>query len=134
MFDDRPARVELTELPAEFQGGQPLLNDVQLTILRCYGIEREMASNESLFADGDDTYDLIVVLEGEADIVQNLGRPDELVLASYGPSQFLGEIGAELARVQIRTISGAMAESGNTLCASPACATAPGMPQTVLVA
>ena len=52
-----------------------------------------MAAGEVLFADGDATYDLFVVLAGEAPIVERLGQPGETVIASYGPSQFLGEIG-----------------------------------------
>ena len=52
-----------------------------------------MAAGDVLFADGDATYDLIVVLAGEARIVERLGQPGETVLATYGRSQFLGEIG-----------------------------------------
>ena len=52
-----------------------------------------MAAGEVLFADGDVTYDLFVVLAGEARIVEGRGQPGETVIASYGRSQFLGEIG-----------------------------------------
>ncbi len=52
-----------------------------------------MAAGDLLFAEGDETYDLIVLLEGEVEIVEDHGRRDETVLATYGPSQFLGEIG-----------------------------------------
>jgi thioredoxin reductase (NADPH) len=45
-----------------------------------------------LFAEGDETYDLIVVLEGKIDIVANAGLPAESVIATYGPGGFLGEI------------------------------------------
>ncbi len=45
-----------------------------------------------LFADGDESYDLIVLLDAHADIIQKRGWPGETVLARYGPSQFLGEI------------------------------------------
>jgi len=60
--------------------------------LRTYGTEHEVAAGEVLFAEGDETYDLIVVLEGELEIVENRGRPAETVIATYGPRQFLGEI------------------------------------------
>jgi thioredoxin reductase (NADPH) len=82
-----------TALPSEFQGGQPVLSDGQLSVLRRYGVEGEMAMGEILFADGDETYDLVVLLDGEAEIVQHFGRQDAVVLASYGPLQFLGELG-----------------------------------------
>ena len=52
-----------------------------------------MAAGDVLFADGDQTYDLIVLLEGSADLVEGYGQPGAKVVASYGPSQFLGEIG-----------------------------------------
>ena len=46
-----------------------------------------------LFRDGDLTYDLIVVLEGEVRITEHFAQPDEFVIATYGPGSFLGEIG-----------------------------------------
>lgn len=46
-----------------------------------------------LFADGDVSYDLIVILEGGVDIVDHYGTPDEQVIISYGPREFLGEKG-----------------------------------------
>ena len=52
-----------------------------------------MGAGEVLFADGDLTYDLFVVLAGEVRIVERRGQPGEAVIASYGRSQFLGEIG-----------------------------------------
>ena len=62
-------------------------------MLREYGTERDVASGEVLFADGDETYDLIVMLDGTAEIIQGYGRPDATVIAHYGRSHFLGEIG-----------------------------------------
>ena len=40
-----------------------------------------------------ETYDLIVLLAGTADIIEGYGHPGASVVASYGPSEFLGEIG-----------------------------------------
>nr|WSY53617.1 FAD-dependent oxidoreductase [Streptomyces sp. NBC_00886] len=62
-------------------------------MLREYGSERDVAAGEVLFADGDETYDLVVLLAGTADIVEGYGRPGASVVASYGSSEFLGEIG-----------------------------------------
>ncbi len=73
-------------------GRSPVLDPAQIEVLRRYGSEVEVATGELLFADGDETYDLIVILEGGVEIVQDRGRPGEKVLATYGPSQFLGEI------------------------------------------
>jgi thioredoxin reductase (NADPH) len=65
----------------------------QLGILRGYGSERDVAVGDVLFADGDETYDLIVLLAGTADIIEGHGHPGGSVVASYGQSEFLGEIG-----------------------------------------
>ena len=46
-----------------------------------------------LFADGDLTYDLFVVLAGEVRLIERHGQPGETVITTYGRSQFLGEIG-----------------------------------------
>jgi thioredoxin reductase (NADPH) len=69
------------------------LDVAQVEVLRRYGSEHEVAAGDVLFADGDVTYDLIVVLAGEARIVERHGQPGETVIATYGRSQFLGEIG-----------------------------------------
>jgi thioredoxin reductase (NADPH) len=65
----------------------------QLAVLRGYGTERDVAAGEVLFADGDESYDLIVMLDGVAEIIQGYGRPGATRIAGYGRSQFLGEIG-----------------------------------------
>ena len=70
-----------------------MLDAAQIEMLRGYGREREVTAGEVLFADGDETYDLIVVLAGAADLVDNYGRAGESVVTSYGPGEFLGEIG-----------------------------------------
>ncbi|HEY4853893.1 MAG TPA: FAD-dependent oxidoreductase [Streptosporangiaceae bacterium] len=74
-------------------GRSPVLDPAQLGVLRRYGREHDMAAGDVLFAAGDVTYDLIVVLAGEVRIVERHGQPGETVIATYGPSQFLGEIG-----------------------------------------
>jgi thioredoxin reductase (NADPH) len=74
-------------------GRSPVLDADQLEVLRGYGTERDVAAGEVLFADGDETYDLIVMLDGTAEIIQGYGRPGATFIARYGRSQFLGEIG-----------------------------------------
>jgi thioredoxin reductase (NADPH) len=78
---------------AAVPGRSPALDAGQLEVLRRYGTERDMAAGDVLFADGDETYDLIVMLDGTAEIIQGYGRPDATHIAGYGRSQFLGEIG-----------------------------------------
>jgi thioredoxin reductase (NADPH) len=73
-------------------GWSPALDADQLDVLRKYGIERDVAAGEVLYAAGDETYDLIVLLHGTAEVVRGYGRPGATVIAWYGRSQFLGEI------------------------------------------
>jgi thioredoxin reductase (NADPH) len=79
--------------PAPIPGRSPALDTAQLEVLRGCGRERAMVPGDVLFADGEESYDLIVLLAGTADIIEGYGRPGASVVASYGPSQFLGEIG-----------------------------------------
>jgi len=72
---------------------RPLLGESQLTTLRRYGREERVADGEVLFADGDQTYDMIVVLDGSIEIIEHHGHPDEVVIVSYGPREFIGEMG-----------------------------------------
>ncbi|MFD0585038.1 cyclic nucleotide-binding domain-containing protein [Dactylosporangium darangshiense] len=80
---------QLISLP----GRSPVLDAAQVAVLRGYGRERDVAAGEVLFTDGDETYNLVVVLAGTADVIEGYGRPEASVVASYGPSEFLGEIG-----------------------------------------
>jgi hypothetical protein len=52
--------------PPENPDLRPLLGESQLRALRRYGTEHGVVNGEVAFADGDRTYDMIVVLEGSA--------------------------------------------------------------------
>jgi thioredoxin reductase (NADPH) len=78
--------------PATQAGRSPVLDAAQLEVLGSYGTEHTISAGDVLFAEGDETYDLIVVLEGEVQIVANAGQQAETVIAAYGPGGFLGEI------------------------------------------
>ena len=75
-----------------YAGRSPVLDVAQLEVLSRYGSEHDTAAGEVLFADGDLTYDLIVVLAGEARIIEGRGQAGETIIATYGHGQFLGEI------------------------------------------
>ena len=92
---EAPARGARTrnELPPDQPGVRPLLNKTDLEVLQRYGSEHDVAAGEVLFADGDETYDLIVVLDGEVAIVEGYGQASEVTIVDYGPLEFLGEIG-----------------------------------------
>jgi thioredoxin reductase (NADPH) len=74
-------------------GRSPVLDAAQVQVLRKYGTEYDVAVGDVLFADGDETYDLIVMLDGTAEIVKGFGQPGATVIATYGQSEFPGEIG-----------------------------------------
>jgi thioredoxin reductase (NADPH) len=78
--------------PLTQAGRSPVLDAAQLEVLGTYGNEHAVSAGDVLFAAGDETYDLIVVLEGEVQILANAGQPVETVIATYGPGGFLGEI------------------------------------------
>jgi thioredoxin reductase (NADPH) len=74
-------------------GRSPVLDAAQLGVLHEYGSERDLDAGDVLFADGDETYDLIVLLTCRADIIKGYGQSGASVVASFGPSEFLGEVG-----------------------------------------
>src|SRR3982075_2442243 len=76
----------------EQPGYRPVLSGPQLEVLHRYGAEDRVAIGDVLFRDGDETYDLIVMLEGEARIVEHYAQPDEFVIVTYRPGEFMGEI------------------------------------------
>jgi thioredoxin reductase (NADPH) len=89
-----PAAEQVPAYPFSRAGRFPVLDTAQLKTLRKYGTEHEVSAGEILFAEGDENYDLIVVLDGEMEVVvDNHTRPAEPIIAAYGPGQFLGEIG-----------------------------------------
>ena len=79
--------------PADAPEVRPLLGESQLATLRRYGVESEIRRGDVLFADGDESYDLIVILDGTVDIVEHHGTAQEQVIISYGSREFLGEKG-----------------------------------------
>jgi thioredoxin reductase (NADPH) len=66
----------------------PILSPGQLQALAARGEERAAAEGEFLFRIGDERYPLIVVLEGEAAILDGAGNE----IARQGPGGFLGEL------------------------------------------
>jgi thioredoxin reductase (NADPH) len=88
-----PDRRSRADLPPEQPGSRPVLTQVQLEVLGRYGTEQGVAVGDVLFADGDPTYDLVVVLDGVLAIVEHHGQPEETEIATYGSFEFLGEMG-----------------------------------------
>jgi thioredoxin reductase (NADPH) len=75
--------------PAAF----PTLTSAQLERLHDYGTPSAVAAGDWLFVEGERSSGLIVILDGDADIV--LADPatgDESVIATHGAGRFLGEL------------------------------------------
>lgn len=73
---------------------RPELTDAQWDRLRRYGTPQETAAGDVLFRTGDRWYDLILVEEGEVEVVRDaLSWTEETRLAVLGPRTFVGELG-----------------------------------------
>jgi thioredoxin reductase (NADPH) len=100
-------------LPEELPGSRPKLSDKQLAVIGRYGSQHSTDAGQVLFADGDETYDLIVLLAGTAEIVEGHGQPGSTSINSYGPGEFLGEVG--LLTGQRAFLSAVVREPGSVL-------------------
>ncbi|HEX4219106.1 MAG TPA: FAD-dependent oxidoreductase [Acidimicrobiales bacterium] len=83
-----PAEDPSSDLPA---AGSPTLTGPQLAELAAFGYERSVQVGDVLFRAGDESYDFVVVLEGEVEVV----RPDpagDVVIVTHGAGRFLGEL------------------------------------------
>jgi thioredoxin reductase (NADPH) len=69
----------------------PTLTPVQLSEMRAFGAEREVAQGELLFSAGESSESLFVVLEGEVEVVRFEGT-EAVVVADYEGGGFVGEL------------------------------------------
>lgn len=93
-------------------GLSPVLDAIQLEVMRQYGGEMEVQEGAILFAAGGESYDLFVVLEGAADVVSAGTGPAE-VIASFGPMEFLG--GLDLISGKRASATAIMTSAGRVL-------------------
>src|SRR5690348_2235833 len=90
----------------------PLLSASELSEMAAFGTEKAVAAGEILFRAGEASYDLFVVLEGEAEVVRSDGN-DEVVLVTFGPGTFVGEL--TLLTGQRRFLTGRVSRAGRVL-------------------
>jgi thioredoxin reductase (NADPH) len=95
--------------PARDPTVAPLLSDAQLREMADFGSERTVEEGELLFRVGEATFDLFVVLEGEVEVM----RTDGEVVVTFGPGNFIGELG--LLTGQIRFLNARVARAGRVL-------------------
>jgi len=90
----------------------PELSASELAEIAPFGVERPVAAGELLFEAGEASYDLFVVLEGAVEATRSNGS-DEVVVATFGPSNFVGEL--TLLTGQRRFLTARVTQAGRVL-------------------
>jgi thioredoxin reductase (NADPH) len=94
----------------------PTLADDQIEFLKRYGEVRKIEPRQVLFREGNRSYDFIVILEGEVEIVDNF-EGEARTIAVHGARRFLGEM--NMLTGQSVYLSAVMRESGEVLAIPP---------------
>jgi thioredoxin reductase (NADPH) len=94
----------------------PTLADDQIGFLMRYGEVRKIEPGQVLFREGDRSYDFIVILEGEVEIVDNF-EGEARTIAVHGARRFLGEM--NMLTGQSVYLSAVMREGGEVLAVPP---------------
>jgi thioredoxin reductase (NADPH) len=90
----------------------PVLSDAELAEIAGFGFEQPTVAGELLFEAGEASYDLFVVLEGEAEILR-LDGASQSTIVSYGRGGFIGEL--NLLTGQRRSLSCRVTRAGRVL-------------------
>ncbi|MFF2127371.1 FAD-dependent oxidoreductase [Streptomyces olivochromogenes] len=71
----------------------PRLEEDQLFRLFEFGVPQEISAGQFVFRLGDDKYDLVIIEEGQLEIIREAGPgyPEE-VIVTFGPGEFIGEL------------------------------------------
>jgi thioredoxin reductase (NADPH) len=95
----------------------PVLSAAELAEVAEFGAERQVTEGDLLFAAGESSYDLFVVLEGEVEIVAVLGPDDDGAkhepIFVFGPGNFVGEL--NLLTGQRRFLTARVSKAGRVL-------------------
>jgi thioredoxin reductase (NADPH) len=81
----------LPETP-DLDGAFPRQSQAQLDTLEAHGERRPMRPGEVLFAVGEPSESLYVVLAGRVAVVEGYGTDEQQVVRVHGPGRFLGEL------------------------------------------
>ncbi|HTT93898.1 MAG TPA: FAD-dependent oxidoreductase [Solirubrobacterales bacterium] len=87
-----PATPEEGPAQAESDVAFPRLDEAQMATLVAAGRTEKVEPGRDLFSPGDLDYDLILVLSGRVEVLDQADTPRERVLVGYGPRQFAGEL------------------------------------------
>lgn len=117
MTDTSPLGDDPPELhPSDTNPSATALDEVAISQLRTFGTERTVEAGDLLFRAGDDTYDFIVMLEGEVEILRT-DTEGEVVVATHGVGRFLGEL--SLLTGQRAWLTARVSRAGRVLAISP---------------
>ncbi len=90
----------------------PILSAAELADMASFGSERSTVAGELLFEAGEASYDLFVVLDGEAQVLRP-SSPEDVLIASFGPGGFIGEL--TLLTGQHRFLNARVSKDGRVL-------------------
>src|SRR6185312_5585904 len=85
-----PATPEERPAPPESDVAFPRLNEAQMATMVAAGRRVQLTPGQILYSPGELDYDLIVVVSGRVEVVDEVGTDEETVLVEYGPRQFAG--------------------------------------------
>jgi thioredoxin reductase (NADPH) len=91
------------------------LCEAELAEIAEFGVERETTAGELLFAAGEASYDLFVVLDGEIEVLRPTAG-DPVTIVVYGPGGYAGEL--NLLTGQRRSLSCRVTQRGRVLVVS----------------
>jgi thioredoxin reductase (NADPH) len=77
---------------AESDVAFPRLDEAQIATLAAAGRKEGLSAGQVLYAPGDLDFEMVVLLSGRVDIIDEIGSERESLLACYGPRQFVGEL------------------------------------------
>ncbi|HEY4812972.1 MAG TPA: FAD-dependent oxidoreductase [Solirubrobacteraceae bacterium] len=98
--------------PARDTVAWPELSAAEIADMATFGSERKTDAGDLLFEAGEASYDLFVVLHGEAEVLRESGGEDAIV-ATFGPGGFIGEL--TLLTGQRRFLTGRVSKAGRVL-------------------
>jgi thioredoxin reductase (NADPH) len=90
----------------------PELSAAEIADMATFGSERKTEAGDLLFQAGEASYDLFVVLDGEAEVLRESGGEDAVV-ATFAPGGFIGEL--TLLTGQRRFLTGRVSKAGRVL-------------------
>jgi thioredoxin reductase (NADPH) len=94
-------------------GAYPRLSAEQIDALASRGQRHTTDTGETLFHEGDPSYDFYVILSGAVALIEGYGTPAEREISVHGPGRFLGEL--SLLAGQPALLSAVVREPGEVL-------------------